>query len=100
MKPVIDQQAGQIAKLEGQLSEANSAYIVLQRDANLCNESVDALKAASDAAKAKSDAALAAATKLAESLKTQAEWLAEQLAKPDIKQLGCVDALKSWRAQP
>jgi hypothetical protein len=68
--------------------------------AQQCSTSVNVLKAASDRKKAAYDQALEQSKKQAAGLQDQADWLLEQLNKPDARNKGCADALKEWRAQP
>lgn len=92
MQPRIDE-------LEADKNTLQNAYADLGTAATKCSDSVRALELASDKKKAASVAALAAVEIRASSAAQQAQWLAEQLAKPEAKGKTCGDALKEWRAR-
>lgn len=68
--------------------------------AQRCSDSVAALQAAGDKKRAAYTQALQQAQKQAAGLQAQSDWLLAQLNRPDVKNKGCADALKEWRAQP
>lgn len=97
-QPKIDALDGEKAKLKGEKAELDSSNFILTRDLKIQNTAVDDLKTASDKAKAKGETAMVEANKKSVGLQQQADWLAAQLAKPDSKSKGCVDALREWKA--
>lgn len=90
----------EIDTLKAANTELASAYGILKGQLAAQNKAVNDLKAESDKRQASGAAALAVAVKNSVDLKNKADWLSNQLAKPDAKTKGCADALKEWRAQP
>jgi predicted nucleic acid-binding Zn-ribbon protein len=90
---------GEVAKLKGEQLALKSAYATLEKAANECKSSVEALASASAALKAKSNMALTVARKKQAAAMAEKAWLQDQLAKPDRNGKTCDQALKEWGAR-